>query len=296
MSMYNDASHAKLAINSCLNQKNIEGIDIRIVVVDDGSDNGSFEEIDSAYKEEKAVELHRIEHGERGIARAYAFKKAYEGEVDYLIIIDSDMKLKEDLVATAIKRSVENQIESFVVPEIPYSNSNNFYTKVKIFERQVLNDAGENLDESSIEAARFWSRTAYDISGGIDPNQIAFEEIQPTIRYREKGGKVMRLIGTGLFHDEKHVTLHSILKKKYYYFKQMNKTLKAEESGDKKAFKRWYFFRPVLYRKDNLKKYLRHPLLFLGMVWMYILLTITAVIALLKTRALNASNGKKKTA
>ena len=46
-------------------------------------------------------------------------------------------------------------------------------------------------DNSRIEAARIRKYKEFLKSGGINPNQISFEETQPTIRYRENGGMII---------------------------------------------------------------------------------------------------------
>ena len=122
-------------------------------------------------------------------------------------------------------------IGALVIPELAFSDYTNFFSKVKVFERNIINNAGENVGHNSIEAARFWRREEYKKSGGINFNQIAFEETQPTIRYLEVGGKIKRAVFTGVKHDEKKVTLKNILEKKKYYFSVMNKTIGSEKSG-----------------------------------------------------------------
>ncbi len=58
---------------------------------------------------------------------------------------------------------------------------------MKVFERRLINNSGEEVDLNSIEAARFWRSQAYVATGGIHPEQISFEEIQPTIKmYRKR--------------------------------------------------------------------------------------------------------------
>lgn len=279
---YNSAEYVESCLRSCLDQDYPEKV---VVVSDDGSTDNTVEVLRECGK--GRLELHIIElpHGERGIARAKAIEKAIEEGIDYLFIIDSDMVLKEGLVREAVGYLVEHKdIGGLVIPEIAYSEYKNFYSRVKVFERNVINDAGEELGKNSIEAARFWRLSEYLSTGGINVGQIAFEETQPTIRYVGSGGKIKRATFTGVYHNEKRVTLSNLVKKKRYYFSVMDKTLSTEEGGTGKALSRWYFFRPVLYRKANLKKYLRHPLLTLGMVWMYIVLTFVGAWELLKTK------------
>ncbi len=64
----------------------------------------------------------------------------------------------------------------------------------------------------------------------------------------------------------------------------MNKTFNAEKGGFSKALQRWYFFRPVIYRGSNILKSIRHPILALGMLNMYICLSFTGVVALVRSR------------
>lgn len=57
----------------------------------------------------------------------------------------------------------------------------------------------------------------------------------------------------------------------------MPKTLSSEEKGFMKALTRWYLFRPVMYQPNNLWLYIKHPLMTLGMLSMYFLLTLIGV-------------------
>ena len=227
----------------------------------------------------------KLPHLERGIARKTAIDIAKKEGCEYLFIIDSDMKLKDGLIFDCVNYlEADSTLGALVIPEIPFSDYNNYFSKVKVFEREIINNAGKYLDKNSIEAARFWKMDAYDSSGGLNPNQIAFEETQPTIRYVENGGKIERAVFTGVHHDEKMVTLKNLVKKKSYYFSVMPKTLSTEKKGMKKALARWYFFRPVLYRGSNILRYIKHPLLAIGMFYMYIILTFVAVKEIIKNK------------
>jgi len=281
-STYNSSDYVGECVKSCLGQnyKNLV-----LVVSDDGSSDNTVSVLEKAAEGDERFFLIKLPHGERGIARAEAIRKAKALDIDYLYIIDSDMMLKDNLIEECVNYlQVNENIGSLVIPELAFSKSENFYSKVKVFERNILNNAGEELGVNSIEAARFWRIDSYNFTGGININQIAFEETQPTIRFVEKGGVIKRATFTGVYHDEKHVTLKNIVKKKKYYFSVMDKTINSEKEGNKKALSRWYFFRPVLYRKENLKQYLLHPILTLGMIFMYLVLTFVAVIEILKSK------------
>jgi len=282
LSTYNNENIIKKCVESCLNQTYR---DIEIVVADDGSTDGTPEILRVIEGRFKNFHLITLPHGERGIARKTAIDKAWELDPEYIYILDSDMILKEDLAKQCVDYLEENDhIGGLVIPEEAFSTFTNFFSKVKVFERRVVNRAGKKVGETSIEAARFWKVKDYKKSGGINFNQIAFEETQPTIRYMEMGGYLERAPFTGVAHDEKEVTLKNILAKKRYYFSVMDKTMKTEENGTMKAIKRWYFFRGVLYRGENLIEYIKHPILTLGMIYMYIALTFVWIEEVLKKK------------
>ncbi|PJI09642.1 MULTISPECIES: glycosyltransferase family 2 protein [Clostridium] len=279
-STYNNKESALKCIESCLKQKYDK---LYVIAADDGSEDGSKEAFSKIANKEDRFKFISLEHKERGAAREKAIALARKLNSKYIYIIDSDMFLEDELVEKCIDFFHKNKkVGALIIPEVAFSNYKNFYSKVKVFERNTINNSGGNIGKNSIEAARFWRIDAYDLSGRINPNQISFEETQPTIRYMEKGGMIKRAVFTKVYHDEKFVTLGNLLKKKKYYFSVMDKTIQSEKNGFMKTLKRWYFFRPVLYRKSNLKRYMKHPILTLGIINMYIILTIIGVIQIIK--------------
>lgn len=277
---YNNKLKVDDIILSAVNQtyKNIN-----VIIVDDGSTDGTQEHLQGMAQKYPVLKLILKEHGERGLAREAGINLARELKCNYLLFLDDDMIMQTTLVKECLDFFISDKnIGALVIPEKPHSDYNNFYSKVKVFERSIINNAGKKLGRNSIEAARFWSIIEYDKSGGLNPTEISFEETQPTIRYVEQGGLILRASNTYLMHDEKEATLKGLLSKKLYYFSQMNKTFASEDRGFLKALSRWYFFRPVLYRFSNILKALRHPILALGMLFMYICLSFVAVFALIR--------------
>jgi glycosyltransferase involved in cell wall biosynthesis len=282
-STYNNEQTIVDCLRSCMNQQDHHPL--HIVIADDGSSDNTVQTI-RQLSEESIVPITVLElpHGERGIARVTAIQEAKRLNAEYIFVIDSDMILAAALVSQCTAfLSQHPDVGALVVPEEAYSTATNFFSKVKVFERNVINNAGETLGKRSIEAARFWRIDAYESTGGFNAEQIAFEEIQPTLRYVEEGGDIRRAVFTRIYHDEKQVYLNDVLRKKAYYFSVMDRTLSSEEGGLRKALERWYFFRPVLYSRANMIRYLRHPLLTAGMCWMYICLSLLGVTALLKS-------------
>lgn len=248
------------------------------VIADDGSTDRTVEVMRELTVDDDRFIILSLPHGERGIARKEAIGRLRELHVDVLYVIDSDMVLTEGLLTSCLLYLKHHEdVGALVIPEEAYSTYTNFFSKVKVFERNLFQIPEERIDDRSIEAARFWRMEAYEASGGINPAQISFEETQPTIRYIQQGGIIRRATFTAVKHNEKEVTLQNLLEKKRYYFQVMPQTLETEEGGFRKALARWYFFRPVLYHPSNLKKYRRHPVLTLGVAYMYLRLTMIGV-------------------
>ncbi len=284
-----------ICVTTFNNEKIIENVLMAIVnqktehrfevfIVDDGSKDQTpviLREFEQKYD---FFKIKLAEHRERGLTRQDCINMAFTARCDYILFIDSDMVLADNLIETCMQELQDESVSALVIPEKPVSKHNNFMTQVKVFERTIINDVGSDLDSNSVEAARFWRVSEYLRSGGLDHRQISFEETQPTIRIIERGGRVMRATKTHLEHDEGLVTLKNILQKKNYYFSQMNKTLENEEGGFLKAVKRSYFFRPYLYSLKSLRMYLKNPLKTSGLINMYILLSLLAVNQVIKNK------------
>ncbi len=278
---YNSEKYIHRLLNS-IKEQTTTGI--YLVFADDGSDDKTVGILNNFAKDFGNTTVLALPHKERGFARAQAISFAKRLNNEYLMILDADMSLEKNLVKECRDILSKTNIGALVIKEKPVSDFTNYVTKVKLFERTVLNNSSKKLDFNSIEAARFWKLKEYIKSGGINPDQIAFEETQPTIRYIEYGGLIEKHLGSMLLHDEKKVTFGNLFSKKKYHFKMMNKTFETEENGLLKALKRWYFFRPVMYKPVNLKLYLRHPLLTIGMIGMYFGLTFVGCREILRNK------------
>lgn len=250
---------------------------VNIYIVDDGSTDNTGSILSNYQNKYSNIKVKLAPHRERGVTRSEAIQLALDDKCEYILFIDSDMKLENNLIHECLKQFRDNKLSALVIPETPYSTHTNFMTKVKVFERMLVNNGGNDLESNSVEAARFWKSSEYLRSGGLNPNQISFEETQPTIRIRERGGLVKRVTHTRIHHDEGLVSLRNIIQKKHYYFSVMNNTSESEDKGFIKMLQRWYFFRPYMYSMKNLILYIKNPLKFIGLIFMYIILTLTAV-------------------
>lgn len=277
---FNNEDIVEKNLLSALEQKSVHNV--HVYVVDDGSADQTPSILSDMAQRYSSLHVLLNEHKERGVTREIAIDMALKSSCDYFLFVDSDMWMAPNLVEACINESVSSGAGAIIIPEVPFSTYNNYMTRVKVFERELVNSAGETMESHSVEAARFWRLDSYHESGGLNATQIAFEETQPTIRYQESGGLVRRVLDTYLTHDEGLVTIKNLFEKKSYYFSKINQTLDSEDRGFMKALSRWYFFRPYLYSRKSLGLYIKKPAMAVGLFFMYVSLTIMAVTALVR--------------
>lgn len=275
MSTFNDTDRTVAAVRSIFDSKT--RANVYAVVVDDGSEQETVDALLALPPEYPNLTLLPRPHRERGYARHEAIQESLALEPDFILFMDADMELDPSAIEHCIDSVKQSGAGAVLIREIPHSSYDNFATRVKVFERYILNNSQLQISSDCIEAARFWTVDAWKQSGGLNPKQIAFEEIQPTIRYIKSGGKVVRQRAAKLRHDEKEVHFSELFGKKGYYFGAMHKTGTSEEQGFREMVKRWYPFRKVYYESQNVIEYVKHPMLASGMVGMYAGLTFLAV-------------------
>lgn len=264
---YNDGP----MLNTCLKSVYSQDYDnLQIVCVDDGSEIKPASNIDFNYSDKRMTILN-LPHGERAIARQAGIDFLKKLDIDYLLFLDSDMVLSDGFISNSMKFAKEQKADGIIFPEIAFSKASNYWSKVKVFERNLYQVHYDHWDPSSIEAARMWH---IDSFLGFEDGLKAFEEIQPTIRAYKVGKRIMKTKGSKISHDEKKVTFKGLMKKKQGYFTSMGG---HEAVSLKSMIKKYYFFRKQLYVKSNLIQYVKHPMLFFGVVWMYIVLTVMGI-------------------
>lgn len=258
-------------LNRCLKSIYEQSYENKVIVcIDDGSNNKVTDQILFEYNKEKLI-IKRIEHSERAVARIEGMKVLEERSVDYFIFIDSDMILPKNFFESITNYVLLNKCDGLIIPEIAFSEYSNFWSKVKVFERNIYRVQCKADSKSNIDAARFWSMKSFP---GFEESLNAFEEIQPTIRAIHLGLRISKTDEVYILHDEKFVTLSNLLGKKTAYFNTMacNKSVNIMD-----VISRYYFFRPQFYNLKNVKLYILHPIIFLGVIFLYTSLTLIGV-------------------
>jgi len=171
---------------------------IEIIVVDNNS-NDKTKEIAKKYT--KYVFNKGLE---RNIQRNFG---ALKSKGDYLLFLDSDMELSENVISDCILLSEkENNLGGIIIPEVSFGKS--FWAKCKALERSFYTSV------DWIEAARFISKRVFNESSGFDEKLISGEDWDLNQRIKSKY-KISR-IGSFIKHNEGKLSLILLLKKKMH--------------------------------------------------------------------------------
>jgi len=237
--------NSQSVIEKCLNSlKRQTYRHLEIIVVDNYS-NDATRKIASRYGSLYS------KGSERCTQRNFGATKA-KGE--FLFFIDSDMELESTVVEECVNEAVEKNTDAIIVPEV--SVGEGFWTDCKALERSCY------INDSSIEAPRFFKKKAFLKLGGYDENLIAAEDWDLSQRLKKSGFLVSR-INSLIKHHEGKLSLKKTMIKKYRYGMTISRYIRKHKEESKQQF--------VLIRPCFLKSYKRlfkKPVVTAGMVVM----------------------------
>ena len=241
----NEEKNIERCLESILNQTYA---DIEIIVVDNNSQDATC-----SLASRFTRKIYNF-GPERSAQRNYG---AVHAHGRFLVFIDADMKLNKNVVEQCVKvAQKDSSIGGVIIPEISVSQT--FWEKVKAFERSFYNESGDK----TTDAARFFSRKAYDMVGGYDETITGPEDWDLPEMISQKGYSIVR-IKQPIYHYEHIPSYFSIIKKKYYYGINAHRYLSKHHISALSS-KTIYFFRPVFYRQW--KKLIKNPILGIGMI------------------------------
>ncbi len=193
---------------------------------------------------------------ERSAQRNYG---AHHSKGTFLVFIDADMELNNNVIEACVNIAQKTDtIGGVIIPEVSIANT--FWEKVKAFERSFYNAKG---DEST-DAARFFSRKAFEEVGGYDETITGPEDWDLSETIQKKGYRIARVMPQ-IYHYENIPSLYSIIKKKYYYGIKAHRYL-SKHTVSPLSGKTIYVLRPVFYSQWT--RFLRHPILGIALVIM----------------------------
>ncbi len=139
-------------------------------------------------------------------SRNLAFSKA---RGDIFLSIDSDMILAENLLEDIVEKI--NGHGALVIPEVGYGK--NFLSKCKDLEKRLY------IGDENIEAARVFTRKAFEAVGGYAADLRFSEDRELHCRIKEKFS--IGRTNARIMHDTTYLSLPLLLKKSYNYGRTM---------------------------------------------------------------------------
>ncbi|MGC8696552.1 MAG: glycosyltransferase [Conexivisphaera sp.] len=225
---------------------------IELIVVDNNSTDGTPE---TSRKFADKV----LSHGPERSAQRNLGAKVSSGK--YLLFVDSDMILSENVVRECVEKCEREGYDALYIPERIVGEG--FWIKVRDFERSFYN-------ATVIDAVRFVRKDLFERVGGFDEDLTGPEDWDLDRRIRDAGAKI-GIISTNIFHDEGNFGLRKYLSKKSYYTKMGFQRYRQKWRNDEVVRKQLgasYRLFWVFVEKGKWRRLLSHPLLTLGMYYL----------------------------
>jgi len=225
---------------------------IEIIIID-GNSIDNTKEIARQYTDKVFNFEKQGDH--RSAQRNFGARKAH-GE--YVLIIDSDMELSENVVFNCVKKiESDKNIAGIIIPEESFGEG--FWAQCKKLERSFY------VGVDWMEAARFFEKNAFLKAGGFDESMVSGEDWDLSQKIRRLG-KIDR-INELILHNEGKISLLKTIKKKYYYGSKFNEYLKNNEQENNIKNQTGIIKRYKLFLSQP-KKFFKNPILGIGMLFM----------------------------
>jgi glycosyltransferase involved in cell wall biosynthesis len=223
-------------IATCLTSVRAQTVATEIVVVDNGSSDGTVE---IARRLADVV----IEAGPERSAQRNAGARVASGES--LLFLDADMELPPSVVERCLAEA-RRGAAAVVIPE--RSVGSGTWARAKALERSCY------VGDATIEAARFFSREVFARHGGYDEALTGPEDWDLPARIR--AAERIARIDVQIVHHEGRITLRDLVRKKFYYGRSFRTYVRKHPAL---ARRQLVLVRPAFVR--NWRTLLRHPAL-----------------------------------
>jgi arabinofuranan 3-O-arabinosyltransferase len=191
------------------------------------------------------------------------------GEI--LLHLDSDMKITPDLLSECVEL-IHNGFDAIVIPEESFGTT--FWAKCKWLEKKCYDG------NMYIESLRCLKKEIYLKLGGHNEKMVFSEDKDFDIRVRQAGYKIGRTKNF-LWHNEGDLKLLKTLTKKLGYSKTAN--IFAEVHPKEFRWQSNPLNRYIIFLK-NIKYLFKHPLLYIGMIYMKTLEYIFAFYGIVRAK------------
>jgi glycosyltransferase involved in cell wall biosynthesis len=146
-------------------------------------------------------------------------------DTDVLGFVDSDMVLTPEVVEQVVS-AIACGAGAVIVPEVTVGEG--FWAEVRAFERSFYSGA------DNIEAARFYRRDVFQVTGGFDESLTGPEDIDLTVEARRVTSVVR--VGAVIYHDEGRVEFVAACRKKAFYGPGMRRYVAKRGFGAVRSF------------------------------------------------------------
>ncbi len=176
----------------------------------------------------------------------------------YVLIIDSDMELSPEVVASCVQvMEADPHVAAVIIPEESFGEG--FWAQCKKLERSFY------VGVDWMEAARFFRTDLYKKLGGYDERLISGEDWDLSQRAAAHG--TIGRINAYIYHNEGRIGLLRTMKKKYYYAQHFAKYVTKSSNANSTKQQTSIASRYKLFFSHP-KKLFKNPLVGLGMLFM----------------------------
>lgn len=198
--VYNAASYLRQSLESVMAQA---GINIELIVVDDGSNDGS-QEIVRSYPA-----IHLIEQNRQGACKARNVGLS-NATAEFVKFLDADDYLEPEIIRKQVEFVEKSGDREITYSDIRFFNDDTDSSVIKAFEFDQRNDQVIQLFKTNIQTSAPMHRRKLLLEvGGFDERLVRAQEYNLHIRLAMAGCRFIRLPGVGT-HIRDHASPHRI--------------------------------------------------------------------------------------
>lgn len=197
---------------------------------------------------------------ERSAQRNFGVKQAMG---KFILYLDADMLLTEHVISECVKKCEREEYIALYIPERIIGKG--FWGRVRDFERVFYNS-------TVIDCVRFVRRDKFLEVGGFDEGLTGPEDWDFNRRIKELGK--IDIINSPLYHNEGKFNLRSYIRKKIYYGRSFDAYIKKWGRNDpivRKQLGFCYRYFGVFFESGKWKRFIRYPLLAMGIYFLRII-------------------------
>lgn len=198
---------------TCASVKNQDEPDVRLIVVDNGSQDAT-PQIARQY-----ADLFLEGGPERSAQRNIGIGAA---ETEWILWLDSDMILPPSAIRVALDEAERTGAAGVALPERTIGQG--FWTAARALERECY------LDQPWLHNPRLLQRSYMSTDGEFHAGMSGPEDADLRLKMRE-AGLVVTLAPVIIDHDEGHLTLSDVFGKRYYYGRSIPTFAQAHEGA-----------------------------------------------------------------